>query len=228
MPSSDNAVANSSAANPSIWCPPYVMKLKTKPSLPNSLGKFFISSSGTNTTVTFHAGIRPFGETVITATDSDIEEIQVHDQAVVSVTGGEGLYPVFFFDGLDAELSDLHALAMELSLTALVEVHDRVESARAVAVGARVIGVNQRDLTTFEVRSGLAASMAPDLPGDTILVAESGIGGAADAQRAAEAGFHAVLVGETLVTAAGPRSSGAPVAGTSRRDRNLYRPAIHT
>lgn len=61
----------------------------------------------TNTTVTFHAGIRPFGNTVTTATDSDIEEIQVHDQAVVSVTGGEGLYPVFFFNGLDAELNDL-------------------------------------------------------------------------------------------------------------------------
>jgi len=60
-----------------------------------------------DTTVTFHAGIRPFGDTVTTATDSDIEEIQVHDRAVVSVTGREGLYPVFFFDGLNAELSDL-------------------------------------------------------------------------------------------------------------------------
>ena len=60
-----------------------------------------------NTTVTVHAGIRPFGDTRITATNSNIEETQVHDDAVVSVTGGEGLYPVFFFDNMDAELNGL-------------------------------------------------------------------------------------------------------------------------
>ena len=69
---------------------------------------------------------------------------------------------------------------------------------------AGVIGVNQRDLTTFEVRHDLAASMAADLPEGAILVAESGIRGADDARRAASAGFHAVLVGESLVTAAEP------------------------
>ena len=104
----------------------------------------------------------------------------------------------------EAELRDLHSLATELSLTALVEVHDRAEAERAAGVGARVIGVNQRDLTTFEVRSDLAASMAPDLPADTVLVAESGIRGADDARRAAAAGFDAVLVGESLVTAEDP------------------------
>jgi indole-3-glycerol phosphate synthase len=104
----------------------------------------------------------------------------------------------------DTELRELHSLATELGLTALVEVHDRAEAVRATEAGARVLGVNQRDLTTCEGRHELAASMGPDLPGDTILVAESGIRGPADAQRAAEAGFHAVLVGESLVTAADP------------------------
>jgi indole-3-glycerol phosphate synthase len=104
----------------------------------------------------------------------------------------------------DSELRELHSLATELGLTALVEVHDRAEAVRANAAGARVLGVNQRDLTTFEVRHELAASMGPDLPGDTILVAESGIRGPDDAQRAAEAGFHAVLVGESLITAVDP------------------------
>ncbi len=61
----------------------------------------------TNTTFTFHAGLRPFGNTVVTATNSSIEEVQVHDQAVVTISGGEGLYPVLFFVDLDAELIGL-------------------------------------------------------------------------------------------------------------------------
>ena len=107
----------------------------------------------------------------------------------------------------DRTLRDLHTLAAELGLTALVEVHDRAEAERAATAGARVIGVNQRDLTTFEVRHDLAASMAADLPEGAILVAESGIRGADDARRAASAGFHAVLVGESLVTAADPTAA---------------------
>jgi indole-3-glycerol phosphate synthase len=104
----------------------------------------------------------------------------------------------------DAELADLHALVAELGMTALVEIHDRAEAERAEAVGARVIGVNQRDLTTFEVRHDLAARMASDLPAKATLVAESGVRDGVDARRAAEAGFAAVLVGESLVTAADP------------------------
>ena len=113
----------------------------------------------------------------------------------------------------DRELCDLHALASELGLAALVEVHDRAEAERAEHAGARLIGVNQRDLTTFEVRHDLAASMAADLPSEATLVAESGIRGPADARRAAEAGFDAVLVGESLVTADDPADSVRSLVG---------------
>lgn len=102
----------------------------------------------------------------------------------------------------DAELRDLHALAVEVGLDALVEVHDEAEAERAVAVGATLIGVNQRDLLTFEVDTARAVRVAPTLPEGVVRVAESGITGAADAAVLAGAGYHAVLVGEHLVRSA--------------------------
>ncbi len=104
----------------------------------------------------------------------------------------------------DAELGDLHALAGELALGALVEVHDEAELERALAVGAGVIGVNQRDLVTFEVDSHRAVRVAAAMPNGVVRVAESGVRGPADARVLAAAGFDAVLVGESLVTAADP------------------------
>jgi indole-3-glycerol phosphate synthase len=101
----------------------------------------------------------------------------------------------------DAELADLHALAGEVGLDALVEIHDEAELERALAVGATLIGVNQRDLVTFEVDTDRAVRMAPQMPAGVIRVAESGVRGVPDATRLAEAGYHAVLVGESLVTA---------------------------
>lgn len=100
----------------------------------------------------------------------------------------------------DAELVDLHTLAGELGIDALVEVHDEAEVGRAAAVGATLVGVNQRDLVTFEVDTERAERLAPLLPDGVVRVAESGIGGPADAARLAAAGYQAVLVGESLVT----------------------------
>jgi indole-3-glycerol phosphate synthase len=97
------------------------------------------------------------------------------------------------------ELVDLHALAVAVGLDVLVEVHDEDEVARAVDVGATLIGVNQRDLVTFEVDTDRAARVRPLIPDGVVAVAESGIGGAHDAARAAADGYDAVLVGETLV-----------------------------
>ena len=74
-------------------------------------------------------------------------------------------------------------------------------SARAVGVGARLIGVNQRDLRTFAVDHERACALATRIPGDTVAVAESGIRDADDARRLADAGYDAILVGETLVRA---------------------------
>lgn len=107
----------------------------------------------------------------------------------------------------DAELADCHALAGELGLDALVEVHDEAEAERALRAGAMLIGVNQRDLITFEVDIARALRVAPSLPEGVIRVAESGITGVADAAALADAGYHAVLVGEHLVRAPHPAAA---------------------
>lgn len=101
----------------------------------------------------------------------------------------------------DAELRELHSLALALGMDALVEVHDEAELERAVAVGATLVGVNQRDLVSFEVDTARAVRMAPLMPGGVVRVAESGISGAGDARALHTAGYHAVLVGESLVKA---------------------------
>jgi indole-3-glycerol phosphate synthase len=100
----------------------------------------------------------------------------------------------------DAELADLHALVLDLGLDALVEIHDEAELDRAVAVGATLIGVNQRDLVTFEVDTERAVRVGAAMPAGVVRVAESGIRGTDDALALAAAGFHAVLVGESIVT----------------------------
>lgn len=104
----------------------------------------------------------------------------------------------------DEELGRCHGLSVELGLDALVEVHDEPELERALAVGATLIGVNQRDLSTFEVDHDRALRMAAVMPVGVVKVAESGVRGAADALDLARAGYDAVLVGEHLVTAADP------------------------
>jgi indole-3-glycerol phosphate synthase len=107
----------------------------------------------------------------------------------------------------DAELRDLHAVATELGLDALVEVHDEAELDRALAAGADLIGVNQRDLTTFEVDPARAQRVAAAMPEGVLRVAESGVQGPDDAAVLAAAGFHAVLVGESLVTSGDPAAA---------------------
>lgn len=102
----------------------------------------------------------------------------------------------------DAELADLLALARDLGLAPLVEVHDEPELERALGVGADLIGVNQRDLSTFEVDRTRALRMGERMPEGVVAVAESGIRDAADVERLAAAGYTAVLVGETLVRSA--------------------------
>jgi indole-3-glycerol phosphate synthase len=100
----------------------------------------------------------------------------------------------------DAELSGFAELARELHLDALVEVHDEEELKRAMVCGADLIGVNQRDLSTFEVDPERALRLAPGIPDSVVAVAESGIKGADDVARLASAGYEAVLVGESVVT----------------------------
>ncbi|HLI23871.1 MAG TPA: indole-3-glycerol phosphate synthase TrpC [Acidimicrobiales bacterium] len=115
------------------------------------------------------------------------------------------------------ELRCCAAVASELELDALFEVHDEREAEAAVAAGAQLIGVNQRDLHTFEVDAARAERVARLLPDHVVAVAESGIGGPADAARLAAAGYAAVLVGEALVTAPDPAAAVAALAGAGRR-----------
>ena len=107
----------------------------------------------------------------------------------------------------DGELASFHGLATDLGLDALVEIHVEAELERALAVGADLIGVNQRDLVTFEVDTARAVRMAPQMPEGVVRVAESGVRDRADVVRLAEAGYHAVLVGETLVRSGDPAAA---------------------
>jgi indole-3-glycerol phosphate synthase len=102
------------------------------------------------------------------------------------------------------ELVEMHQLASEVGLDVLVEVHDEPELEEALNAGAMLVGVNQRNLATFEVDHDRALRMASAIPDTVVKVAESGIRGADDANRLADAGYDAVLVGETLVTSVDP------------------------
>lgn len=104
----------------------------------------------------------------------------------------------------DSELSDFHALAADIGLDALIEVHDEAEAERAMKIGGSIVGVNQRDLRTFEVDTERAIRVAGSMPTEVVRVAESGIRGPEDISALVEAGFDAVLVGESLVTHSGP------------------------
>jgi indole-3-glycerol phosphate synthase len=94
-----------------------------------------------------------------------------------------------------------------LGMTALVEVHDEDEADRALAAGARVIGVNARDLNTLEIDRTVFERIAPGLPGHVVKIAESGVRGPHDLIKYASAGADAVLVGEGLVTRKSPREA---------------------
>jgi indole-3-glycerol phosphate synthase/phosphoribosylanthranilate isomerase/anthranilate synthase/indole-3-glycerol phosphate synthase/phosphoribosylanthranilate isomerase len=101
----------------------------------------------------------------------------------------------------DAQLHHLLGVAHGLGMRCLVETHNAEEVQRAVAAGAMIIGVNSRDLRTFEMHPGLTRDLRPLIPTDRALVAESGIHSATDARRLARYDISAMLVGESLVTA---------------------------
>ena len=106
-----------------------------------------------------------------------------------------------------AELIAFHHLASDIGLDVLVEIHDEPELDVALAAGATLIGVNQRDLVTFQVDHERAVRMAGVMPAHVVKVAESGVRGPADAASLRAAGYHAVLVGETLVKSGDPAAA---------------------
>jgi indole-3-glycerol phosphate synthase len=104
----------------------------------------------------------------------------------------------------DAQMTDLEAVAHALDMAVLVEVHERSELERALRLRTRLIGINNRNLNTFEVSLEATLSMLTDVPSDRLLVTESGIMNRADVQRMRDANVHAFLVGEAFMRAEEP------------------------
>ena len=105
-----------------------------------------------------------------------------------------------------ALMRELMAVTRSLGLDALVEVHDEAELERAASAGAAIIGINNRDLRTFEVNLVTSERLAPLAPSGATIVAESGVFARADVRRLNACGVHSVLIGEALVTAPDPRA----------------------
>lgn len=116
----------------------------------------------------------------------------------------------------DGQLADLHALTLELGMSALVEVHNEAELERALRIEPRLVGINNRDLKTFNVDLNTTAQLAKQVPDGVTLVAESGIHSGEDVTRMGNMGAHAILVGEALVQA---HITGKKVKELSHRKR---------
>lgn len=129
--------------------------------------------------------------------------IDVYQVAEARALGADGV--LLIVAALDrVQLMELVAAARDFTLDALVEIHAPWELELALAAGATLIGVNHRDLRTFNVDMTLTTKVAPQLPPGVTLVAESGIRTHADVERLGAAGAHAVLVGEQLMRAPSP------------------------
>jgi indole-3-glycerol phosphate synthase len=102
----------------------------------------------------------------------------------------------------DTELADMFDEAREYALDVLVEVHDESELRRAIAAGATVLGINNRDLRTFETNLAVTAELLPLVPSQVVVISESGVRSRADVQPLYEAGSRAFLIGESLMRAA--------------------------
>jgi indole-3-glycerol phosphate synthase len=109
----------------------------------------------------------------------------------------------------DSQLRDFYQMTAEMRMNSLIEVHDEQELERAIKIGAKIIGINSRNLKTLEVDPSAFNRLLPLIPNGVIRVAESGISSRADVEAIAALGGNAILVGETLVKA------GDPLAGIS-------------
>ena len=133
----------------------------------------------------------------------------VVDELMVSQAKVAGAHAVLLICSIldDAQLARCIALAHHLGMSALVEAYEPDEVPRALAAGARVVGVNNRDLRTFEVDFGRSIDLRPLVGPDRLFVSESGVQTRADVARLEEAGVDAVLIGETLMRAADKRAA---------------------
>ncbi|HEY0824494.1 MAG TPA: indole-3-glycerol phosphate synthase TrpC, partial [Ramlibacter sp.] len=114
----------------------------------------------------------------------------------------------------DGQMAELEAIARSLDMAVLVEVHDAAELQRALQLKTRLVGINNRNLRTFEVSLDTTLGMLKDVPADRLLVTESGIHQREDVQRMRAAGVHAFLVGEAFMRAPDPGAALAALFGT--------------
>jgi indole-3-glycerol phosphate synthase len=132
--------------------------------------------------------------------------VSAHDVCDARIMGADCVLLIAAALSTD-ELVRFHRLAIEVGLDVLVEIHDERELEAALAADATMVGVNQRDLVTFQVDHERALRMAGVIPDGVVKVAESGVRGRDDAAALHAAGYQAVLVGETLVTSTDPADS---------------------
>jgi indole-3-glycerol phosphate synthase len=133
--------------------------------------------------------------------DFTIDSVQVYETRAI---GADAILLILAALPDDGHVRDLQDLAWSLGLAVLVETHDPAELLRALALGARIIGVNARNLSTFDEQLDIVAELANRIPPESIAVAESAIRSPEDSHRMATAGFDAVLVGEALVRSEDP------------------------
>jgi indole-3-glycerol phosphate synthase len=113
----------------------------------------------------------------------------------------------------DDQMAELEATALALGMAVLVEVHDGAELERALALKTPLVGINNRNLRTFEVTLDTTLGLLQDVPADRLLVTESGILARDDVRRMRDAGVHAFLVGEAFMRAADPGAALAALFG---------------
>lgn len=131
--------------------------------------------------------------------DFIIDEVQLYE---AKANGADAILLIAAALTDDKLFADLHACALELGLTALVEVHDEAETERALKLkDIKLIGINNRNLATFEVSLETTERIRPMIPNEIAVVAESGIFTASDVERLSKSNVDAILVGEALVTA---------------------------
>lgn len=130
--------------------------------------------------------------------DFIIDEVQLYE---ARANGADAILLIAAALTDDGLFADLHACALQLGLTALVEVHDQAETERALKLkDVKLIGINNRNLATFDVTLETTEKLCPIIPSGIAVVAESGIFTAGDVERLANANVDAILVGEALVT----------------------------
>jgi indole-3-glycerol phosphate synthase len=159
-------------------------------------------------------GARATCELPLLRKDFIVDDYQLHEARVV----GADAVLLIVAALEDAELASLYGSARAIGLEVLVEVHDRDELRRALAVGAEIIGINNRDLRDFSVDLERTVRLMADVPEGTAVVSESGIANGAQLARLGALGVSAVLVGESLMRASDPAARLASLRSFSQAD----------